>query len=938
MRYVRTDASTVYMLWLNSHWIVYNPPTKRFFVTDPAGSRVYALDAATETLVGSIPVPGAFGIDDTPDHSLLYVGTQIGDVYAIDPVSMTVTHRYLASQIGPKGFQAYSVQVMADGRLALLGGQGGIPGVDGYTAFAIWSPADNSLSLYTTSRNEPTYSSIPNNVVCGPLENIGVFTRTPDRSKVVISSIDSDSTLCEVDESSGADQYVQIATSFIYHLAISPDGSFIAIPYGPNGDSQVLVLDAHTLAQVAVFPIAGDNGSDAMYFIGPDSKTLYVPFSFSTSDSGGVANSVLAYDISTGQQIGWFPNIYVEPPASGFALGPIYGPQFQAMDGTGLLAGPMEEGVGFLDTTTLQTGPIGTQFSTDGGFTNPGTGSTSGGTQTSWSAWPADQVSLTDVYFGSQHATGVSTSISTTAPAGTYINATSPPGAPGPADIYALDSDGGIQYLPEGFSYGPTILQVTPNASTADGGGTGIIYGYGFGPATATSTAVPSGLTVGVGQHPGKVTSFTPNPYNLLHPPLPLQAFTYTIPSGQAGSTEDVTVTSSSGSATVKNAMRYLPAIQQYSAPGAELAQGVYDPYNDLYYFTDATGIRVFSLADHLWQPPIPIPAADNPQRLWGIALSPDGSKMAVADAQGEAIYVLSPGSASAPQKFPVPQPLTGVVRNPIGVAISNAGIVYFTAETTGGTGYNVFFKLDTGSGQVTDYGIGTNSPLTDSYSRTILKADNSLVYGNDDGAVFSVDTTTDKVSYEQTEPGCCYGNYELALSSDQTRLAATNYFYDANLNAESYFALNDREAMNISYIYGQKLSPDGRLLFQPTTLGIDVMDGHLGTLLDRIALPVALSPNYDALVSDGKDNVLVAITGANGDGIAVIDLSSIPEPAPLTYNPAMVSTTGITALKTAPATRRIKRLRQAGTQPQPEPGRRIIPHVTVQHLLLRPR
>jgi|SRR5215469_3893278 len=45
-----------------------------------------------------------------------------------------------------------------------------------------------------------------------------------------------------------------------------------------------------------------------------------------------------------------------------------------------------------------------------------------------------------------------------------------------------------------------------------------------------------------------------------------------------------------------------------------------------------------------------------------------------------------------------------------------------------------------------------------------------------------------------------------------------------------------------------------------------------------RIALPFVLNANYDALVADGKDNVLLAITGQTGDGIAVIDLTSLPE------------------------------------------------------------
>lgn len=65
----------------------------------------------------------------------------------------------------------------------------------------------------------------------------------------------------------------------------------------------------------------------------------------------------------------------------------------------------------------------------------------------------------------------------------------------------------------------------------------------------------------------------------------------------------------------------------------------------------------------------------------------------------------------------------------------------------------------------------------------------------------------------------------------------------------------------------------------------MDIYDGRVGTLRSRIAFPVPLSTNYDALVSDGKDNILIAITGTSGNGIAVLDLSSLPEPAPLPYS-----------------------------------------------------
>jgi hypothetical protein len=167
---------------------------------------------------------------------------------------------------------------------------------------------------------------------------------------------------------------------------------------------------------------------------------------------------------------------------------------------------------------------------------------------------------------------------------------------------------------------------------------------------------------------------------------------------------------------------------------------------------------------------------------------------------------------------------------------------------------------------------------------KTAITSDNSTVFFNNDGAVFSIDTSTDTVTYASDDPGCCYGDYDLTLSAGQSTLEATSYLYDTNLNGESYLVLNDRDALNIADVYGTKLSPDGTLLFQPTTNGIDVFDGRLGTLRTRISLPVALSENFDALVSDGTDNVLIAIIGQTGNGIAIVDLSSLTEPEPLPY------------------------------------------------------
>jgi hypothetical protein len=207
------------------------------------------------------------------------------------------------------------------------------------------------------------------------------------------------------------------------------------------------------------------------------------------------------------------------------------------------------------------------------------------------------------------------------------------------------------------------------------------------------------------------------------------------------------------------------------------------------------------------------------------------------------------------------------------------------TGFIIGETGAYQFFKLNTNNGAIINYPL--NAPgagQSDEYLGELISSDNSRVFLNELGIIHYIDTATDKLVQANIYIPCCYGNYDLALSSNQGRLEGTGYFYDVNLNAESFYTENDREVLNISYVYGAKLSPDGRLFFQPSTSGIDVFDGYLGNLLNRISLPVALSPNYDALVDDGTDNILVAITGT-GNGIAIVDLTSISEPPQLPYS-----------------------------------------------------
>ena len=416
---------------------------------------------------------------------------------------MVVKHRYLAAQIGPYGYAANEVRVLANGELALLGGQGGFQSVDGYSSLAIWNPADNSIVVYSSAAGVTE----PNYVQPNPVTNIVVFTLMSNRSLIVEQG--HNGVICTIDPAAGIQN---VFTSSYGPIFPTPDGKSFLTTESINSVKFLLVLDSKTLSEVSRFPVDGDIGGDQSILVSQDSKTLYM----------SSASIIYAYDLATGKLIGWTPNLNVQPLSGGLDAGAVSGPQLQAIDGTGLIAGPMEEGVGFIDTSALQVGPVGTQFTN--AYITPATGPASGGTNVEWDLYVSGIPAA--VFFGSNLATDVGIS-------GNMFTAITPAGSPGPVDVYTLMGDGGEQIVSEGYSYGPTILEATPDSSTPDGGGTGIVYGYGFGPSHADANApIPTDLAITVGGEPATVTAYTSDAYGIVGPPFPLVAFAYTIPLG----------------------------------------------------------------------------------------------------------------------------------------------------------------------------------------------------------------------------------------------------------------------------------------------------------------------------------------------------------------------------------------------------------------------
>lgn len=883
-QYVRTDAQwdVGYLNFAPPSWILYDPGTKRFFVSNTAVNRVDVFDAATESKVGEITVPGAWVADESTDHKTIYIGTQIGDVYEIDPLAMAVTKRIPLAQIGPTGFPANVVRVLADGRLALLyTGAGGLSFIDCNGAQAgVWDPTVNSLQVHTGG--------------C-------VMTLTADRTKILIFRTGSPSVLTLFDPTSGLDQSIQIAEG-PDSMIVPPDGKEILLPFGPG----VAVYDSSSLALVDQFQV-GDGQEGFSYILSSDGNTLFAV--------SRITSHAFAIDWRTHQQKGWLANFSVQDVVSGITP--------MAVDETSLIAGVVGHGAAFLDGGVVLPAAPKAEMSICCYPLQPTFGPVQGGTQVQETG-VASTLSLAGIYFGNQPASQVS--------AGSQSwFATTPAAVPGPVNVRIAATDGGLVLLPEAYSYGPSVVELTTNSTTAEGGGTGTMYGYGFDAIQSDGTS--SALKITLGGQSATITKFlglgyvpAPGLY-----PFPLESVQFTIPAGTPGTTADLTISNNAGTVTQPKAITYLPDMQQFPLPGAALAQGIYDAKRDLYYFTDQTQLQIFSRTQGKWLAPVSV---KNATRLWALALSPDGSKLVVGDAGNNVIYVLNPDSFGSQSIFQLPNSGTDLNERPAGVVITDSGIVYYASFMTSGTGGLALHKLVTSSGAVTDYPpFYTDVSLgADAYTKMLLSNDNSRVFFNLGGFASILETATD--TFVKNLALFNQGDYELALAGNGSWMTAGDYLMDANLNGESFVSLNEREIWNEKAVYGEKLSTDGNLLFRPLTDALDIVDGRTGVHRGRITLPVTLSPNYDALVADGKDSVLIAITGQNGDGIAVIDLTSVPEPPPLAYvidgrQTVRVTTEPMSSSTNASATTAEK----VGAQ-QSTVARQQLAHVTTQAYL----
>jgi hypothetical protein len=565
-----------------------------------------------------------------------------------------------------------------------------------------------------------------------------------------------------------------------------------------------------------------------------DGKTLYLV--------DQVTGAVGAFDTKTFTQTGWVPSFR----PNDFIV-------ISAIDETGLIIGPMGGfgGVGFMDAAKT-TAAYPTMLVP--GYGTATTGPLTGGTNISdfFAGNVTDNAVPTAIYIGNQPGTqpsfiakpGFINSAQVTTPESNIG---------GLVDLAMVLSDGGVGIVPEGFAYGPGVLELIPNAATAEGGQRGALIAVGLG-------SDPSQVQVTIGGQAAAVSEVH-NYQNWLR---------FKIPPGNPGTSVDATVTTPSGSTTLKDAFRYTPALETYPI-SATLQDGIYDAGRDLYYFTDQTKIQVLSRTTKTWLTPITLPGVTGSTQLLAVSESPDGSKLAVSDYGGGAIYVLNPDVPATAKRYSlVPAaPATSVIK-PSGLAVTNAGDVYFVPA--GGWGASTLLKLDGSSGSIKDLAPGLVNPdIYDGLDRVILSRDGRRVYTAVADACIWVDTTNDQV---HMSPDNRPGSADLAVSSDGSTVYMDGFFTDDSLNAENEPAYIQWETWFPTQVVGAKLSPDGSLLFQPFINGIDIIARNTGHLLYRMQIPITPASVYNCMIqTDNESNF--ALIGANG--VSFVNLNSLP-------------------------------------------------------------
>ena len=847
--------------------LVYDAASQRLYIANLAMNRVEVWNAANPSLTATIDAPGASSADLSLDAKTLWVGTTTEQILAIDTTALQVKMRYPVSSLTPIPGVVFDrpteVLSLSSGKLAVRLRQSSAS----ESLLALWDPSSNTLTNLTS-------------LAPAVFQNgAGVLARSGDHARLLAAANDSSGELALFDTNgnllTGPDAPV---SGTIPLAAANSDGSLFAASFTSGSVSQLILLDSH-LNSLATY----STQSPAGLVFSQDSQTLYLDEPF------GNSYVVTALSASNLHSLGQIADI----PIRGVPT------QIQEACAAPFLCGFGNRGLAFLDASQPSALPQSAPVFAAVPVAQPSEGTSAGGVP----------ITLSGANFstGPQVRFGSGTPLSATLLGDSQLQISSPASATsGAVNLAAYFTNGWLALAPNAFSYGPTILRIFPNAGSSIGGDTITVLGYGFGGGSGSLSVALGGQSatlVSADAFPASGSALgLDSPY-----PFPLERLIFKTPPGSPGKA-DLVVHSSSGSTTAAKAFQYLTSAKIYANPGLHKFIA-YDATRQKVFLTATDHVDVFDLSAQVFLPAITIPPNGPPPSagLRGVVLTPDRSRMLVADFGAQSVYVIDPD---------------GVPYN--GSAVHVGGVAGFLnsgpARVTATSAQTVFVGL---SGEGSSYGACSNclgqmnllaSPptfapapqpeVTSLTGAPLLQADAAgdiayLAYDTSPGGplaswssyspnVFSLSSASDTATDLTTSAD---GSLFAVRANNTTELRASTLILTSLPASPELESLPNRVA-----VPGVTLHPTGALLYEPffdgpapaappaagIHGGIDIRDAHNGQLRMRLYLPepfAMLNTDIDGLhggflTTDENGQRLFAITTS---GLTVVQLANVP-------------------------------------------------------------
>jgi hypothetical protein len=792
------------------------------FSSNPSWNRVDVISNATHKIIKSIPIRSPRGLDITQDNSTVWVQTASQNIYGINTSSLQTRQYSLPNHlIASSGLPVPALDVnsydrlfaLADGTLFVFFADAEAEG-DGEAG--IWSPVTNQLKVLPDGT--PSAWGIP--VRSGDGTHVYAANGTYAQGMEVYST------------AAQALSTINSGTGYGPVIAVNQDGSRLVLDTGnATGGGVAIGLYDQNLNPLGPIPGAlpgyGPLGGGVLF--SPDNKTIYeVNYS-----------RVLTIDASSITILG-------EAPSSSSSDTPF------AVDPSGMVLNSQIYGVAFDDSTFYQNYAVNQPpFNAIGPYTQTYAGPLAGGTVSNLYEFPP---LIPDVWFGQTRG---------------YVSLmqdgeltfTSPPAtSPGPVNVKFIYPDGAQGFYALLFSYSTFPEYALMSGSAPSGGAPAAVIGYGL-PVDA------GGGTITVGSNAATIIS-TAGQYPPFSPePVPSAILNYTFPAGTPGFA-DLTVTTPIGTGTLPKAIFYAKSVTDYSSTDTFSAV-LFDAKRNQLYLSAGDHIDVFSTASNQFVTPLQPAAVGAQKEFAGLALTPDGSQLIVADWLDSSIGVINPDTLSTfAIPLPLSTPITVCPSGPLYVAATSANqaFVDMGGLPPGCAGLTYIANLQTRAVAVSQ----CTGPGLDA------SADGNFVVIDNGPCIYSVQNA----SFIQASFPFAQVGFGVGISGDANVIASNQILGDVNGNilgsiAEPVALYGSPTNSNPpELLLRPRLNVSGSLYYLAYPNFFEIIDVAHAILRMRFSLTETVQSTASSLAIDSGGRYVYLLTN---QGLTVVDLGSAP-------------------------------------------------------------